>query len=314
MSFASEARKEIARRELQTESSVRAACYGLACFAKRFDTQGLVIQTEQAQTALYAQQCFARCGIQGESTSREHPGGTVYEFVIRPEQAGGMHALFGTTGREPSLQIDPALLPTPSAVSAYVGAAFLCCGTVSDPQKGYHLEFSTPRTNLARDFEALLAEHEFAPRRSRRKGVNLIYLKACDNIRALLVFMGAQAAAGQMDSERAVKSVRNRVNRYTNCETANLGKTVRANASAIRALRYLEEQGALDTLPEPLRQTAEKRLAYPELPLAALCEKLEPKPSKSGLAHRLKRLEELSARLRERKEGEATHNERETDA
>ena len=181
----------------------------------------------------------------------------------------------------------------------------MCCGTVTDPQKGYHLEFTTPRTNLARDFEALLAEHEFAPRRSRRKGVNVIYLKACASIQALLVFMGAEQAAGQMDTERVVKSVRNRVNRYTNCETANLGKTVRANASAIRALRYLEEQDALGALPEPLRQTAAVRLAYPELSLAALCEKMEPRPSKSGLAHRLKRLEAISAGLRARKEGES---------
>ena len=179
----------------------------------------------------------------------------------------------------------------------------MCCGTVTDPQKGYHLEFTTPRTNLARDFEALLAEHEFGPRRSRRKGVNVIYLKACAHIQALLVFMGAGQAAGLMGTQQAVKSVRNRVNRSINCETANLGKTVRANASAIKALRYLQQQGALDTLPEPLRQTAVKRLEYPELSLAALCEKMEPRPSKSGLAHRLKRLEELSADLRTRREG-----------
>ena len=304
MSFASGARGEIARRALTSESDVRAACYGLACFAKHFDTRGLVIQTEQEETALYAQQCFACCGIQGQIRCREHASGPVYEFKI--DQAGPvaqMHALFGTTGAEPSLQIDPALIRTPRSVSAYVGAAFLCCGTVTDPQKGYHLEFTTPRTNLARDFEALLAEHECGPRRSRRKGVNVIYLKACAHIQALLVFMGAGQAAGLMGTQQAVKSVRNRVNRSINCETANLGKTVRANASAIKALRYLQQQGALDTLPEPLRQTAVKRLEYPELSLAALCEKMEPRPSKSGLAHRLKRLEELSADLRTRREG-----------
>ena len=273
MSFASEARGEIAARLPDTETGLRAACYGLACFAKHFDARGLVIQTEQAETAGYARQCFARCGVQGGVLQKDHASGTVYEFKIEETaEVAQMHALFGTTGREPSLQIDPDLIRSRGSVSAYVGAAFLCCGTVTDPQKGYHLEFTTPRTNLARDFEALLAEHEFAPRRSRRKGVNVIYLKACANIQALLVFMGAEQAAGQMNSERAVKSVRNQVNRYTNCETANLGKTVRANASAIRALRYLEEQDALGALPEPLRETAVKRLEYPELSLAALCE------------------------------------------
>ncbi len=310
MSFASEARCEIAGRELTGENTVRAACYGLACFAKHFDARGLVIQTEQAETADYARQCFARCGIRGEVRSRDHASGPMYEFSIsQPDQVGQMHALFGTNGNETSLQIDPALIRSPKSVSAYVGAAFLCCGTVTDPQKGYHLEFTTPRTNLARDFEALLAEHEFAPRRSRRKGVNVVYLKACANIQSLLVFMGAEKAAGLMNTERAVKSVRNQVNRYTNCETANLGKMVRANASAIKALRYLQEQDALETLPEPLRETAVKRLQYPELSLAALCETFEPRPSKSGLAHRLKRLEAMSADLRARKEGGNPHRE-----
>ena len=310
MSFASEARGEIAGRELPVETAVRAACYGLACFAKHFDARGLVIQTEQKQTAGYARQCFARCGIQGEVRCKEHASGPVYEFSIsQPEQVSRMHALFGTNGSETSLQIDPRLIRSRDSVSAYVGAAFLCCGTVTDPQKGYHLEFATPRTNLARDFEALLAEHEFAPRRSRRKGVNVIYLKACANIQALLVFMGAEQAAGQMNTERTFKSVRNQVNRYTNCETANLGKMVRANASAIKALRYLEEQNALAALPETLRETAVKRLQYPELSLAALCETFDPQPSKSGLAHRLKRLEAISADLRARKEGGETHRE-----
>ena len=184
---------------------------GLACFAKHFDTKGLVIQTEQAETAGYAQQCFARCGIRGEITCREHT--TVQ--CTNLSSASRIRWVRCTACLEPmatrqACQIDPDLIRSRGSVSAYVGAAFLCCGTVTDPQKGYHLEFTTPRTNLARDFEALLAEHEFAPRRSRRKGVNVIYLKACANIQELLTFMGAEQAAALMNTERAVKSVRNR--------------------------------------------------------------------------------------------------------
>ncbi len=86
----------------------------------------------------------------------------LYEFNIRaPEQVARVHELFGTTGSETSLQIDPRLIRCQTCVSAYIGAAFLCSGTVIDPQKEYNLEFLTSRTNLARDFEALLAEHEF---------------------------------------------------------------------------------------------------------------------------------------------------------
>ena len=146
MSFASQAREEIAQRSLQLQKDccVRAAAYGIACFAKYFDAKGLVLQTEQELTARVAEQLFARCGVQGAITEKSRPSGVVYEFGIRePEQVVRLHELFGTTGSETSLQIDPKLIRCQTCVSAYIGAAFLCGGTVTDPQKEYNLEFLT---------------------------------------------------------------------------------------------------------------------------------------------------------------------------
>ena len=87
MSFASQAREEIARRSLQKDCCVRAAAYGIACFAKYFDASGLVLQTEQELTTQVASQLFARCGVQGNIIEKQRPSGVVYEFSIRaPEQ------------------------------------------------------------------------------------------------------------------------------------------------------------------------------------------------------------------------------------
>lgn len=303
MSFASQAREEIARRSLQKDCCVRAAAYGIACFAKYFDASGLVLQTEQELTTQVASQLFARCGIQGDIIEKQRPSGVVYEFSIRaPEQVARMHELFGTTGTETSLQIDPRLIRCQTCVSAYIGAAFLCGGTVTDPQKEYNIEFLTSRTNLARDFEALLAEHEFAPHRTRRNGVSLVYVKSCDNVERILSFMGAAEASAQLSAQKAVKQMRNQINRHTNCDTANLGKTARANAQTLKAIRFLEAQGALKTLPETLQQAAARRLEYPDLSLAALCGSFDPPMSKSGLSHRMKKLEALADALRQRLE------------
>ena len=307
MSFASRAREEMAQRSLQKDCCVRAAAYGLACFAKYFDAKGLVIQTEQPHTVQMAQQLFARCGVQGEILQKQRPSGVLYEFNIRtPEQVRRMHELFGTTGSETSLQIDPGLIRCQTCVSAYIGAAFLCSGTMTDPQKEYNLEFLTARTNLAKDFEALLAEHEFAPHRTRRNGVNLIYVKTGANVQRLLSFMGAVNAAEQMGTLKAFKQVRNQTNRQTNCDTANLGKTARANAQTLKAIRFLEQQHALETMPEVLQQAAEMRMKYPDLSLAALCACLDPAVSKSGLSHRMKKLEAAADSLRKRLEQEVT--------
>lgn len=303
MSFASQAREEIARRSLQKDCCVRAAAYGIACFAKYFDASGLVLQTEQELTTQVASQLFARCGVQGDIIEKQRPSGVVYEFSIRaPEQVARMHELFGTTGTETSLQIDPRLIRCQTCVSAYIGAAFLCSGTVTDPQKEYNIEFLTSRTNLARDFEALLAEHEFAPHRTRRNGINLIYVKASANVERLLRFMGAADAAEQMHTLKAFKQVRNQTNRQTNCDTANLGKTARANAQTLKAIRFLEENDALRTLPEVLQEAAAKRMQNPDLSLTALCGCFDPPVSKSGLSHRMKKLEALADALRQRME------------
>ena len=239
MSFASQAREEIAQRSLQLQKDccVRAAAYGIACFAKYFDAKGLVLQTEQELTARVAEQLFARCGVQGTITEKSRPSGVVYEFGIRePEQVVRLHELFGTTGSETSLQIDPKLIRCQTCVSAYIGAAFLCGGTVTDPQKEYNLEFLTSRTN--------------------RNGVNLVYVKSCANVERILAFMGAAQAAQQIGAQKAMKQVRNQINRHTNCDTANLGKTARANAQTLKAIRFLQEQKALETLPEVLQKAA----------------------------------------------------------
>lgn len=174
-----------------------------------------------------------------------------------------------------------------------------------DPQKEYNIEFLTSRTNLAKDFEALLAEHEFAPHRTRRNGVNLIYVKNSANVERILAFMGAANAAAQIKAQKAVKQVRNQINRHTNCDTANLSKTARANAQTLKAIRFLKEQNALETLPEVLQDAAAKRLAYPDLSLTALCACFDPSVSKSGLSHRMKKLESLADTLRQRLEQEA---------
>ena len=126
MSFSSDAKKEITQKKLSKPCCVRAACYGIACFAKYFDARGLVVQTELAYVAAYASKMFARCGVQGTTEEKQRPSGILYEFAIKePEAVAHLHALFGTTGRETSLQIDPAMMSCQGCPSAYIAAAFL---------------------------------------------------------------------------------------------------------------------------------------------------------------------------------------------
>lgn len=97
--------------------------------------------------------------------------------------------------------------------------------------------------------------------------------------------------------QRMYNDMRNKTNRLSNCETANMGKTVQAAVQVRLAIETLEEAGALETLPKPLQQAARLRMQYPEMPLAKLAEKFDPPVSKAGLSHRFKRIQEAAARL-----------------
>ena len=130
--------------------------------------------------------------------------------------------------------------------------------------------------------------------------MNVVYLKASEPIEDILTFMGATGGAMEMMNRKVYKELRNKTNRLNNCDTANMDKTATANVQALRAIAFLEENDALDALPDTLRQAAAMRRQYPDLPLAALAARFDPPISKSGLSHRFKKLESIAAQMQEK--------------
>ncbi len=307
MSFSQEVKNEILRHKITKPCCNMAAAYAVACFGKYFDEHGVVLQTENEGVAAFAQKLYRRCGVQGTVVGKERPTGYIYEFSVKdPAEVDKMLALFGHTGKEAKLRIRPEHFKCQNCMQAFISTAFLCCGTMTDPEKCYNLEFLSTRHYLSQQLEAMLAEHDFHPHRALRKGANTIYIKAADHIEDLLTFMGAGGAAMRIMDQRLYNEMRNKTNRLSNCETANLGKSVQAAVQAQLAIEKLQAAGALNTLPENLRQTAKVRMQYPDLPLAKLALKFDPPVSKAALSHRMKKIQEAAARL------DALPNEKET--
>ena len=298
MSFSQDVKNEILHRKIVRSCCVTAAAYAVACFGKYFDDRGVVLQTENEGIAQLAQKLYARCGITGTVISKERGIGLIYEFSVKdPEQVQKMLNLFGHTGRETTLRIRPDCFKCQKCGSFFISTAFLCCGTATDPEKEYNIEFLSPRHSLSQQLEGILAQYEFNPHRAVRKGANTVYVKSSDHLEDLLTFMGAGNAAMRIMEQRMYNDMRNKTNRLSNCETANMGKTVQAAVQVRLAIEMLEEAGALETLPKPLQQAARLRMQYPEMPLAKLAEKFAPPVSKAGLSHRFKRIQEAAARL-----------------
>ena len=172
--------------------------------------------------------------------------------------------------------------------------AFLESGTMSDPEKGYHLEFVCADTAQADALTGAAAAHEVTAHITNRAGHSVVYVKDGEAIATLLAAMGASLSLMEFENSRIVKDVRGRINRRVNCETANIEKTVTAAAKQLQDIRYLERSGALDRLEQTLKDVAEVRLAYPDATLKELGQKLTPPLGKSGVNHRLRRLSEIA--------------------
>jgi len=182
---------------------------------------------------------------------------------------------------------------------AFLRGAFLAGGSISDPEKTYHLEL-TSRTRLqAQQLSRILGTFKLKARIIMRKGSFVTYLKEGENIVDFLNIIGAHSALMELENVRILKGMRNTVNRIVNCETANLEKTVNASIRQVENIKYIAENIGFDTLPESLRDIAELRLEYNDANLVELGQLLTPPIGKSGVNHRLRKLDQIAEKHKE---------------
>lgn len=192
-----------------------------------------------------------------------------------------------------------ALLKRNCCKRTYLRWAFLSGGSVSDPEKTYHLELNNHRRVFADELKGLMDGFKLHARMIRRKGNYVIYLKEGENIVDFLNIVGAHNALLELENVRILKEMRNNVNRIVNCETANLEKTVNASIRQVENIKYIKESIGFQALPRNLREIAEIRLEYSDANLKELGEMLDPPLGKSGVNHRLRKLDAIAEKERE---------------
>ena len=181
--------------------------------------------------------------------------------------------------------------------SSYLRGVFLAIGTVNDPQKSFHLEFSLPVYANTALLLRFLEDLGYEPRTIKRVNGVGIYYKNGTAIEELIGLMGAQHTVFEIINSRIARDIRNNENRATNCVAKNIEKTISAAARQIDAINKLLEHDRLDALPMPLRETALLRYRNPDVTLDELVRLHVPRISKSGLNHRLQKLCELADEL-----------------
>lgn len=181
---------------------------------------------------------------------------------------------------------------------AYLRGVFLGGGSVNNPGSDYHLEIITGSEKFARFTGRLMRKFHLSPKISRRKQWHVIYLKEGEQIVAFLNIIGAHSALLDYENVRIYKDMRNQINRLVNCETANLNKTVDASLRQIENIKLIKDTIGLKHLPEALREISELRISYPDSSLKELGDMVSPPLGKSGVNHRLRKIEEIADKIR----------------
>ncbi|MCL1810102.1 MAG: DNA-binding protein WhiA [Clostridiales bacterium] len=190
------------------------------------------------------------------------------------------------------------LIKTKCCKKAYLRGLFLGAGTISDPEKGYHLEFVCSNEVLAADVRKLINSFvDMHAKTVKRKKNHIVYMKDSGQITDMLNIMGAHSHLLVLENVKILKEMRNKANRVLNCDNANLDKTINAAERQIDSIKRVEAKKGLKFLPEKLYEVAALRLENPEASLAELAGMMEPPMKKSGINNRLRKIEEIAEKL-----------------
>lgn len=295
MSFSGETKAELCRDGLARRCCAQAEAYGVLLFCNNFTQREARVITESASFANRLPALFKRAfQLEFDTITGGVEGKRVFT-VADPWKLSVIRDVYGYDDEgSVAHHINFAVLEEEHCRTAFFRGAFLAGGSVTDPQKRYHLELVTSHYNVSRELTALLLEAGFSPKETRRKSNYLNYFKQSEYIEDFLTAIGAPIAAMELMNAKVEKNLRGSVNRRVNCDAANLDKAVDAAMGQIEAIHVLEERGMLQDLPDKLKETVDLRAAYPELALSQLCELFDPPISKSALNHRLRKLMELA--------------------
>ena len=285
MTFSAEVKLYLTQIKEKRPCCRQALLYGLLATSKA-QANGVVFVTPHKDIA---ELCAELTETQTAARAVVVPYSSSYETHITSTQDA--FYLYESIPLYPSDTLDNKLFVCTQCIKAFFRGLFLASGSVTAPEKGYHLELSNigNRTSSIID---LAAEQGIVLKPVTRGATTALYMKDSTGIEDFLAFIGAAKASLDFMNAKISKEVRSDLNRLINCETSNIDKAATASAAQLEAIRYLADNNLLETLPYELRETAKIRLEYPEMSLRDLKNKFDPPLSKSGLYHRLKKLTE----------------------
>ena len=298
-SFSNQAKQEICG-SIRRPAERRAFLTGILLGTRRFSAEEIVLQTE----------CEALAGLLPQLIQTAVPK-LRYDTEFRSRSSKQPVWCFTVTGKSETAALCRALDISqeqraetvcalhPQAFAAALAGCFVISGSVTDPERGYHLEMAMPDAALAEALRGKLAEiqPDIPLKATVRKGDTVLYLKQNEQICDALTYIGAPNASMSLAEQQIYRSFRSQTNRRTNCDLANIDKTIAAGTQQVRDIELIRDTIGLDQLPENLQEIAAVRMRDPEASLSDLGAQCNPPLSRSGVHHRMQRISDIAKKL-----------------
>lgn len=291
MTFSSKVKAELSQPRIERKCCALAEAYGVLLYCNSFSPTEIKIITASDELAARLPRLFKRAfGIGFDVLPEENEKGKRSYCITSPEKIKEIYDLVSSDISTLSLHVNFGVMEENCCRASFIRGAFLAGGSVTDPDKRYHLELATTHYSVSREVYSVLLEMGFSPKEAERKGNYLLYFKKSEDIEDFLTTIGAPVSAMDIMATKIEKDIRNNANRKVNCDSANADKIVAAAAEQMEAIRRIEADYGIDSLPEKLQEAALLRIANPEASLSELAQLSYPAVTKSCLSHRLKKL------------------------
>lgn len=303
-SFSVNVKKEIIDR-INSRSKADVCLMGLLTYCNKLSDKEISFLTENENVRDFFVRNVCRLLERDDSVIVTEMGRKNSGALYNVEVAGADNRLelLDMFRMDQSRRLTPDDLPKEKYLPQLIAGIFLACGSVTDPEKKYHMEFVMPTLDLCNDFGLLLIEHfGITPKHVERKNSQIVYIKESENIIDVLTIMGAQMASLEIMNVKMMKDVRNKINRAVNCDNANIEKTLRAAEKQLEDIELIDKTVGLDELTPALREMAELRYNNPDISLKELGTMTDPPISRSGVNHRLQKITAFADKIRQKKQ------------
>lgn len=289
MSFTGDVKTELTENEIMTENVRRAYTYGFLLFGKSFSARSVSCASDyECVIKSFAQSIYLTTGVK-PAVAKLKSGKYTLRIVSSVDRRRIIEA-FDHSVHDIALRINHGIFEDEECYGAFLKGVFLACGTVSNPDKNYHMEFVVPHTKLSQDLMKILNDLDLNAKYILRKYSNVIYIKDSEHIEDALTMMGAINSSLYIMGIKVQKDVRNKINRQMNFESANMSRSIEAGLNQVKAIEIIQKKQGLESLPAELKELAMLRLENPDMSLKELGASLSVPISRSGVNHRFEKL------------------------